>query len=444
MKKLLSLIMALVLLLLLVGCSDKTDGDADPTDTLPTTDTAAPEPDIDEPKDLYGIFDERFVFAFENVLFMKGTFTGASDAYTKHNEYVDGYSMADLDSASKRPPLLYHLIKEYEAGKTELYKYFLSLVDNNNIAKLPDDAVLETLAGDDVAAVMSIAAHPAALAKGERTFSLRMLLESDVSAFGVTDDEIKATVERAIAHYGKEELFDESRLSGSMKTKLAALGFDINAPEKAEGSLCSEHADAYHTIPEELVNLVGASEHEKWEKSAKKEKGCDAGGYNIFAFVKNFEVSAEAIIKIYNSEGGTLGDYPVELICAGDAAAVEAYYSVQNKEAEREVAANRAMAALKSKVISDNAMDGFFMSVHECSLPELLFMINYDAAYIEELETYIKSLGADLSIDFDRIYESKDTFMKMIMKRTPYYIDCTASGRTSFDTPYEARALFEG
>ena len=432
MKKIIFVLICTLLFLSLVACSGK-EATSDNSDTT-VGDTTVTEPVTENLPErnitaIYGMFDEQYDFIYEDICLVPGTFTTNNPIYSMIEEHDASYA----DSRTHRTPPIFYLAKELSLTEADLNEYYSACFEMGITDTMPTSEDMKAIASGDEAAAMAACVHPSALAKDGRVYTLRMLLSYDIE--GITDDEIKQTVDNAKSYYGSALLKSE-RLTDVMKDKLAALGYEV-VKEQA-GTICAVHADEYHTIPSVLEALVDAGELDTWKKQCTSGNGDCTEGVNIAVFVKNFNISKEQFIEIYNAENGTLGHYNIDVIYSGDA---DSYYREKHPGYVSAVEADRAIAAVKAKIAEDKGMEDFVTNVHEFSIAELLFMIDKDEAYIASLEAYIDTLVALPDMDIDSIYESRDEFLRMIGKRSTYYIDCKASGRNAFETAYEAHSF---
>ncbi|MBR3967882.1 MAG: hypothetical protein IKJ91_12505 [Clostridia bacterium] len=429
MKKIIFALLSLILCLTLIACGGKANENADNTGNV-TNDSAVvteklPERNITE---IYGIFNEQYDFIYEDICLVPGTFTQQNPVYSMIEKYEESFDRGSIESISSRLPAICHLAKELSLTDVDLNEYYTACFEMGIIDIMPSNEIMKTIVSGDAVAIASACAHPSALAKEGKVYTLRQLLEVEIS--GISDDEIRATVESAKNYYGSELLKSEF-LSERMKEKLSALGYEI-VKDKV-GTLCTVHADEYHTIPSELEALVDSAKLSEWKANAEDTE-C-GGGANIADFVKAFDISKEKFIEIYNSLNGTLGHYNIDEIY-GDAP--DAYYSEKHPTFIAEVEADRAMAALKAKVAEDKGMTDFVTNVHEFSLAELLIMVDKDDAYIAELEEFMSTLVGLRGFSIGEIYDRKDEFTRMLSKRTPYAIDRMVSGRAVFENAYDA------
>lgn len=429
MKKIILILLCAALLLTLLSCGDSgADTDTGADTGIDAVETEPPVRVIDE---IYGMFDEQYDFIYEDICLVPGTFASGSDFYSLLDERLSEYPVSDVTKHSERTPAIRYLKDKLSLSEEDIKNYYLAAVEAGAYATAPSDNVIKILAGNNTAAVMDTCAHPSALAKDGRVFTLRTLLTADLTEYGVTDDDIKATVKRAKEYYG-DSILKEENLTDEMKAKLTSLGFET-VKEKV-GTLCGVHSDEYHTIPEALLASVDSAAFESWKKSASASSDDCKEGVNIVSFVTEFSVSKDDFIEIYNAACGTLGDYNADVIYGGEA---DAYYRAKHTELEADIAADRAMAALKAKISEDKGMSDFVTDVNEFSLAEILLMIDNDPAYFATLG----ELTADLpDFSFEKIYSDSEKLINMIGKRTVYYIDRYVSGRHIFNTPYEAHA----
>ncbi len=428
MKRIIFTLLCAILCLALIACGGKANENGENNSTATDTEAVTeklPERNITE---IYGMFNEQYDFIYEDICLVTGTFTQNNPIYSLMEEYENSIDRTSYETLSARLPVICYLANELSLTEVDLNEYYTACFEMGITDIMPSSETMKAIVSGDAAAAASACVHPSALAKDGKVYTLRQLLESDIP--GVSDDEIKATVERAKNYYGSELLKSEL-LSEKMKEKLSALGFEV--VNESIGSLCNIHADEYHTIPEKLAALVDSAELESWKKEQNSTE-C-GGGANIADFVKDFEISKEKFIEIYNAENGTLGHYNINAIYGE---APEAYYSEKHPEYVADVEADRAMAALKAKVAEDKGMTDFVTNVHEFSLAELLIMVDKDTAYIAELEAFMDTLIGLPEFSIEEIYNRKDEFTRMLTKRTAYAIDRMVSGRTAFETAYDA------
>ncbi|MBR4295822.1 MAG: hypothetical protein IKT56_03170 [Clostridia bacterium] len=438
MKRFLFSLLCFLLLVSLISCSGKGKGvDTDSQDTdAPQTETENTKREVGE---IYGMFDEQYQFIFDDICYIADTFTVNDSVFALINEYEASFSIDNIDTFSARVPAIYYLIDKLDVSNDDISAYFEAAYASGANTEKPSDKQLSALGSGDVSEIMKVCVHPSALAKDGRVFTLRMLLEGDAGSYGVNDDEIKETVNRAISYYGENKLLKSPSLTDNMKNKLISLGFKIE--KESISSICPVHTDAYHTIPEYFYAAHGESEIDKWKEdasSAENDTECTMSGVNIKAFLIDFGYSKEAVIEIYNSFGGTLGDLNIDLIYSDDAEAADAYYRTKNEAMEKAIAYDRAIASLKERIIADKEMGDFFTNVHEVSLPEILFMFDEDEAYLSSLSDFMVSLGLE-NLNLSAFYQNYDEILRLIMRRSAYYVDCYVTGRTAYDTPYEAR-----
>lgn len=437
MKRFLFSLLCFLLLVSLISCSGKGKGaDTDSQDTdAPKTETENTNREVGE---IYGMFDEQYQFIFDDICYIADTFTVNDSVFALINEYEASFSIDNIDTFSARVPAIYYLIDKMDVSSDDISAYFEAAYASGANTEKPSEKQLSAIRNGDVAEIMKVCVHPSALAKDGRVFTLRMLLEGDADSYGVKDDEIKATVNRAISYYGENKLLKSSSLTDNMKNKLASLGFKVE--KESVSSICPVHTDTYHTIPEYFYTAHGESEINKWKEDASSganDTECTSG-VNIATFLVDFGYSKDAVIEIYNSLGGTLGDLNIDLIYGEDTEALNTYYGTKNETMEKTIAYDRALASLKERIIADKEMGDFFTNVHEISLPEILFMFDEDETYLSSLSAFMSSLGLE-ELDLGAIYKNHDEILRLIMKRSAYYVDCYVTGRTAYDTPYEAR-----
>ena len=429
MKKIFFVLLCAVLCLALIACGEKANENGEVNDTS-ATDTQVeteklPERNITA---FFGMFNEQYDFIYEDICLVTGTFTQNNPIYSLMEEYEKSIDRTSFETVAERLPVIYHLAKELSLTEVDLNEYYTACFEMGITDIMPSSETMKAIVSGDASEVVASCAHPSALAKDGKAYTLRQLLEFDIS--GVSDEEIKATVERAKNYYGSALLKSEL-LSEKMKEKLSALGYEV-VREKV-GTLCAVHADEYHTIPEKLEALVDAAALQNWKND---DGGAECGGgKTISDFVKAFDISKEQFIEIYNAENGTLGHYNIDAIY-GDAP--DAYYSEKHPEYIADVEADRAMATLKAKVAEDKGMTDFVTNVHEFSLAELLIMVDKDSAYVAELEAFMDTLTALPEFSIEEIYNKKDEYTRMLAKRTPYAIDRMVSGRSIFENAYDA------
>lgn len=425
MKKILFILLCAILSLSLIACGEKANENGDSVSDTEAVTEKLPERNITE---IFGMFDEQYDFIYEDICLVTGTFTQNNPIYSLIEEYENSIDRTSFEARAARLPVISHLAKELSLTETDLNEYYTACFEMGITDIMPTSEAMKAIVSGDASAVAATCVHPSALAKDGKAYTLRQLLEFDIA--GVSDDEIKATVERAKDYYGPALLKSEL-LTEKMKEKLSSLGYEI-VKEKV-GTLCAFHADEYHTIPEKLEALVDAEALENW-KNDDGGPEC-GGGVTIADFVKAFDISKEKFIEIYNAENGTLGHYNIDAIY-GDAP--DAYYSEKHPQYVAEVEADRAMAALKAKVAEDKGMADFVTNVNEFSLAELLIMIDKDSAYIAELEAFMDTLAALPDFSIEDIYSRKDEYTRMLTKRTPYALDRMVSGRMIFENAYDA------
>ncbi len=428
MKKIIFTLLCAILCLSLIACGEKAnqnDGDNDTSlsDTEAVTEKL-PDRNITA---IYGMFNEQFDFIYEDICLVPGTFTQQNPVYSMVENYNAGFDRSSYESLSTRLPAICYLAKELSLTEVDLNEYYTACFEMGITDIMPSSEAMKAIVDGD-AAVAAACVHPSALAKDGKVYTLGQLLEYDIP--GISDDEIKATVENAKKYYGSALLKSEL-LTEKMKEKLSSLGFEI-VKDKV-GTICTLHADEYHTIPEKLEALVDAEELKSW-KTENSDSDC-GGGANIADFVKDFEISKDKFIEIYNAENGTLGHYNIDAIYGEEP---EVYYSEKNSGFVYDVEADRAMALLKAKVAEDKGMTDFVTNVHEFSLAELLIMIDKDSTYIAELEEFMETLVALPDFSIEDIYNRKDEFTRLISKRPVYAIDRMVSGRTIFENAYDA------
>lgn len=430
MKKLLIILLCLILSLLVISCGKKNNFE-------PNTGAGHHEDSKEEQTEeipgrkvtsIYGMFDEQFDFIYEDICLVPGTFTQKNPVYSIIENYNASFDRSSVEALSKRLPAIIVLAKELSLTEVDLNEYFTACFETGITDIMPSSEVMKTIVSGSEEKAAELCIHPSAFAKDGKVYTLRMLLEG--AAEGVSDKEIKATVDKATAYYGAE-LLKSDRLSDNMREKLSELGYEV--VKTSAGTLCSIHADEYHTIPSELEALVDADALAAWKASLKADE-CGAKG-NISDFVSQLGVSKESFIELYNSLGGTLGHYNIDVIYGEDAGE---YYSQKHTDYVKAVEADRAMAALKEKVAKDTGMDDFVTNVHEFSLAEILLMTNRDEAYIKELKEYMATVVSMPEIDIASIYDNGTSYINLVSKRSPYYIDCQASGRIAYPTPYDA------
>lgn len=427
MKKIILALLCAALLFTLISCGDDKTPSAVDTDT--DVNAVETEPPIRVIDQIYGMFDEQYDFIYEDICLIPGTFTSDSSFYSLLDERTSEYPVSDVEKYSSRTPTIRYLVEKMGLSEEDVKNYYSAAAEAGAYESAPADNIIALIAGNNTAAAMDACAHPSALSKGGRVFTLRALLSNDLSEYGVTDDDIKATVKRAKEYYGNA-LLREENLTDEMKEKLTALGFEV-IKEKV-GSLCSVHSDEYHTIPEALLRTVDGAAFEAWKKSSSSSADDCTEGVNIVSFVKEFSISKENFIEIYNAEGGTLGNYNADVIYGDEA---DAYYREKHAALEADIAADRAIAALKAKISEDKGMSDFITNVHEFSLAEIVLMLDNDSAYFATLS----NLTADLpDLSFEKIYSESSKLLNMIGKRSVYYIDRYVSGRHTFEAPYEA------
>ena len=436
MKKILSLFLCAVIIFTAVACSGKKNpaetGTGVPTGTTAPITESEPSRPI---KDVYGMFDEQYDYIYEDIGLVPETFTVGKPIYSLIDEHNAAYDRNDAASLSGRTPTIYYLATSLSLTAADLTTYFTTCFNSGIIDLMPSEEVINALAGGDSAAAMAACIHPAALCKDGKVFTLRMLLEGQGASYGVTDEDIKTTVESARKYYGAA-LLKSDLLTDSMKAKLSELGFEV--VRENVGSICTLHSDEYHTIPAALSDLVDASEFKTWKsQSAKGSGGCNIST-DIVSFVKDFSIAKEDFINIYNAALGTLGNYNIDIIYSEDEGAAETYYCEKHPSVTADIEADKAMAKLKEKIASDKEMDDFVTNVHEFSLAEILLMTSRDDTYLASLEEYMDSLVALPEIDLAGIYENSDELTRMIIGRSVYFIDRFVSGRKTFEAPYEA------
>lgn len=433
MKKIIFALICVILCMALIACAGKKDKNAaDTSADTSLTDTVSVSEELPDRNitAIYGMFDEQYDFIYEDICLVPGTFTQKNPVYSLIDKHNASYDLSSTESASSRTPAIFCLAKELSLTEVDLNEYYTACLEMGITDTMPTSEAMKAIAGGDEAAAMAACVHPSALAVGNRVYTLRMLLENDIE--GVSDDMIRSTVERAKKYYGSA-LLKSDILTDEMKEKLADLGFEV--VKESVGSLCTVHADEYHTIPASLEALVDAAELKAWkEQPSAGGTDCTVSA-SIDKFVKDFAISKDTFIEIYNAENGTLGHYNIDVIYEGDAAA---YYSGKHPQYTAAVEADRAMAQLKAKVAEDKGMTDFVTNVHEFSLAEILLMTDRDSAYIAELEKYMEGLVALPETDISAIYDNKDDLMRMLSKRSAYYIDCQVSGRSSFENAYNA------
>ncbi|MBQ8207242.1 MAG: hypothetical protein IJZ89_00720 [Clostridia bacterium] len=437
MKKILMALLCAILCLTLLACSEKSGENGSDNSDDTASDSHIITEDLPDRNitAIYGMFDEQYDFIYEDICLVPGTFTQKNPIYSMLEEHNSAYNGASSESLSSRTPAIFYLANELSLTEVDLNEYYTACLEMGITDIMPTSEAMKAIAGGDASAAMAACAHPSALAKDGKVYTLRMLLEGE--AEGISDDLIAATVERAKQYYGAS-LLKSDLLTDTMKEKLSALGFEV--VKENVGSLCTVHADEYHTIPSALEALVDAAELKSWkEQSADGGTDCTISA-NIAKFVQDFAIAKETFIELYNAENGTLGHYNIDVIYDGDAAS---YYSEKHSEYNAAVEADRAIAKLKQKVAEDKGMTDFVTNVHEFSLAELLIMIDKDNAYIAELGEYMNSLIALPEIDINAIYDNKDELMRMIGKRSVYYIDCQVSGRSTFETAYDAHRMIK-
>ncbi len=381
---------------------------------------------------IYGMFNEQYDFVYEDICLVPGTFTQQNPVYSMIEEYNAGFDRSSYESISSRLPAICHLSKELSLTEIDLNEYYTACFEMGITDIMPSSETMKAIVEGGEAAVAACI-HPSALAKDGKAYTLRQLLEYDIP--GISDGEIKATVERAKTYYGSSLLKSEI-LTEKMKERLSSLGFEVL--KENIGNICTLHADEYHTIPLQLEALVDPESLESWKKQQKNLE-C-GGGANIADFVKEFEITKEKFIEIYNGENGTLGHYNIDAIYGEDA---EAYYGEKHSGYTAAVEADRAMASLKAKIAQDKSMTDFVTNVHEFSLAELLIMIDKDSAYIAELEAFMETLIALPSFKIEEIYSKKDEYTRLLTKRSVYALDRMASGRNIFENAYDAHSLIK-
>lgn len=430
MKKLLIILFCLILSLSVISCGNEAGGQQDNVNPDGGTDTALETEASSGRKvtSIYGMFDEQYDFIYEDICLVPGTFTQKNPVYSIIEKYDSSLDRSSVDALSKRLPAIIVLSKELSLTEVDLNEYFTACFETGITDIMPSSEVMKAIVSEDEAKAAELCVHPSALAKDGKVYTLRMLLEG--KAEGVSDKEIKATVDKAKAYYGAE-LLKSDRLSDTMREKLSELGYEVI--KASAGTLCTIHSDEYHSIPSQLEAMVDADALKSWKENLKADE-CGAKG-NIADFVRQLNVSKESFIELYNSLGGTLGHYNIDAIYGENA---EEYYSQKHTDYVKCVEADRAMAGLKEKVAKDTGMDDFVTNVHEFSLAEILLMINRDEAYIKELGEYMQTVVSMPEIDIASIYDNGTEYINLISKRSPYYIDCQASGRIAFPTPYDA------
>ena len=440
MKNLLFALFCALLCFSLVACSGKENKAGADTDI--SSDSIKDSEIVTEPlpdrvvTSIYGMLDEQYDFIYEDICMIPETFTSSAPIYSMVDEHNSSYDFENTESLITRTPAIYYLASKLNVSADDLKAYYSACFEMGITDIMPSDEVIGAIAGGDASAAMKACAHPSALCKDGKIYTLRMLLSGSVA--GVSDDEIKATVERAKQYYGVS-LFKSEQLTDDMKDKLSSLGFEV-VKENA-GSLCSLHSDEYHTIPAELENLVDAAELKAWKEQSVPEGDCTIG-YNIVSFVSNFAISKDDLVEIYNAAGGTLGHYNINVIY-GDAEAASVYYSEKHAGVKADIEADRAMALLKEKVANDLGMTDFVTNVHEFSLAELLLMTNRNDEYLATLSEYMDSLIALPEFDLVTIYDKADDILRLIRGHSAYYVDRNTSGRRSFETPFEAHGIIE-
>lgn len=436
MKKIIFTIICLTLCVWLLACAGKDPNVGENITEEPSdvSDTVTEEYTGRVVTAIYGMFDEQYDFIYEDICLVPGTFTQGNPIYSMIDTHNAAYDRSSFDSLSGRTPAIFYLTKELSLTEVDLNEYYTACFETGITDIMPTSETMKAIVSGDSAKVMEACAHPSAMAKNGRIYSLRMLLEGDFA--DVTDDEIKATVERAKQYYGSA-LLKSDLLTDDMREKLSALGFDV---VKANvGTLCTVHADEYHSIPAELEALVDASALKAWKERPAAAGGCGVS-VNIADFVRDFNIEKDTFIEIYNSLGGTLGLYNINVIYDGDAAA---YYSEKHPEYTSAVECDRAMAKLKEKIVADKGMADFVTNIHEFSLAEIIIMTDKDSAYIAELDAFMDSLVALPEISINGIYEDQAEYVRMLGKRSPYYIDMQVCGKNSFESAYEAHSVIK-
>lgn len=432
MKKILFILLCAIISLSLIACGEKANENGESNDTAESGTEAVteklPERNITE---IFGMFNEQYDFIYEDICLVTGTFTQNNPIYSLVEKYENSIDRTSFEAMAARLPVISHLAKELSLTEIDLHEYYTACFEMGITDIMPTSEAMKAIVSGDAAAIVAACVHPSALAKDGKAYTLRQLLEFDIP--DVSDDEIKATVERAKDYYGSALLKSEF-LSEAMKEKLSSLGYEI-VKDKV-GTLCAVHADEYHTIPEKLEALVDTEALKSWKSEGSSECGF---GANIADFVKKFEISKEQFIEIYNAENGTLGHYNIDAIY-GDAP--DTYYSEKHSEIVLDIEADRAMALLKAKVAEDKGMTDFVTNVHEFSLAELLIMVDKDSAYIAELEAFMDTLTALPDLSIEDIYTRKDEYTRMLAKRTPYAIDRMVSGRSIFENAYDAHRQY--
>lgn len=433
MKKIIFALICALICMALIACSSNNEGTAaDSSADTAAESTEAVSEDLPDRNitSIYGMFDEQYDFIYEDICLVPGTFTQNHPVYSLIDTHNASYDLTSVESASSRTPAIFYLAKELSLTEVDLNEYYTACLEMGITDIMPTSEDMKAIASGDETAAMAACVHPSALAAGNKVYTLRMLLENDFE--GVSDDMVKSTVESAKKYYGPS-LLKSDLITDRMRERLAELGFEVVI--ESVGTLCTVHADEYHTIPAALEALVDADELKAWKEQPSAGGTDCAVSANISKFVKDFNISQETFVEIYNAENGTLGHYNIDVIYGDDAAA---YYSEKHPAYTAAVEADRAMAQLKAKVAEDKEMTDFVTNIHEFSLAEILLMTDKDNAYIAELGEYMDSLIALPEIDINAIYENKDTLMRMLGKRSAYYIDCQVSSRSSFETAYDA------